>query len=382
MAPSTEELSSLVWEAGAVGNLGGAAVDIAGNVYIADEVNNAIYQSGAATQQLTTLVSSGLREPTGVAVDGSGNVYIADTSNSAIKEWSASTQQVTMLLSSGLLGPTAVALDGAGNIYMIDTQHAIKEIPYAFVGPASLNEPATAGTDSLLPVLPATAPLNGVYAPTSDSSWLTIGAIANGVVSFSFTANTSTASRVAHISILGQQIAVTQAAGATVPAGPTVVSYSVICGTNCLCNMVPNARVHLPWQITGVRVVFSQPISTADIASLTGVSATGFSGLGTTTLTWTFAGVWNGNLATTLATSGAHAIASTAGTLGGANTGFNLKILEGDMNDDGIVNASDTIMVSNARSASYNIYADINGDGVVDINDVQVVRTRNGQSNR
>jgi hypothetical protein len=155
-------------------------------------------------------VSSGLYRPQGVAVDGSGNVYIADDFNSAVKEWSASTQQVTTLASAGLLRPNAVAVDGARNVYIADDGNfGMYVLPYAFVGPASLTEPASAGTDSLLPVLPSTQSLTGVYAPTSDSSWLTIGTIADGVVSFSFAANTS-ATRMAHISILGQQITVVQ----------------------------------------------------------------------------------------------------------------------------------------------------------------------------
>jgi hypothetical protein len=105
-----------------------------------------------------------------------------------------------------------VAVDGFGNVYIPDRGNsALKEIPYAFVGPANLTEPSSAGTDSLLPVLPSTASLTGVFAPSSDQSWLTIGTITNGVVSFSFTANTSTSSRTAHIAVLGEQITVTQA---------------------------------------------------------------------------------------------------------------------------------------------------------------------------
>ncbi|MGB7758226.1 MAG: SBBP repeat-containing protein, partial [Bryobacteraceae bacterium] len=189
----------------------GVAVDGLGNLYIADTGNSAIKEWNAVTQQVTPLVSSGLNNPYGAAVDGSGNVYIADTGNSAIKEWSAATQQVTPLVSSGLNSPQGVAVDGLGNIYIADTgNNTISEIPYAFVGPASLTEPDSAGTDSLLPVIPATAPLTGVYAPASDSSWLTIGTIASGVVGFSFTANTNPGARVAHIAILGERIAVTQ----------------------------------------------------------------------------------------------------------------------------------------------------------------------------
>src|SRR5207249_3133762 len=54
---------------GASGNFYGAAVDAAGNVYIADYNNNAIRRLDAATQQVSTLVSTGLNRPVGVAVD-------------------------------------------------------------------------------------------------------------------------------------------------------------------------------------------------------------------------------------------------------------------------------------------------------------------------
>ena len=160
-----------------------------------------------------------------------------------------------------------------------------------------------------------------------------------------------------------------------------MVSYNVICGTACQYNMVTSSRVHLPWQITGVQVVFSQVITSANVNSLTGVSASGFSGLGTNTLTWTFTGVTNGNLATALATTGGNAIQSAGGALSGSNTSFGLKILQGDMNDDGVVNASDLVLVNNARSQAYNIFADINGDGVVNTADVLVVQHQLGQSN-
>ncbi|MGA2736652.1 MAG: SBBP repeat-containing protein [Bryobacteraceae bacterium] len=203
---STQQVTTLF----SVGSAVGLAVDASGNVYTVG--GGAVNEWSASTQQVTPLVSAGLNNPSGVAVDGSGNVYIADSGNNAVEEWSASTQQTTTLAPTGLNNPSGVAVDGSGNIYIADTgNQAIKEIPYAFVGPASgLTEPATAGSDALLPVLPATAPLTGIFAPTSNQSWLTIGTIAGGVVNFSFTANASNASQTAQITILGQQISVTQ----------------------------------------------------------------------------------------------------------------------------------------------------------------------------
>jgi sugar lactone lactonase YvrE len=206
---STQQLTTLV--SSGLNYPQGVAVDGSGNVYIADTFNSTIKEWSASTQQVSALVSSGLDNPYGVAVDGAGNVYIADSYNWAIKEWSPSTQQVTTLVSSGLHFPFGLAVDASGNVYIADTGDSIiDEIPYAFVGPASVTEPGSAGSDSLLPVLPATTSLTGVFAPTSDQSWLTIGTIADGVISFSFTANTTNSDRVAHINVLGQQITVTQ----------------------------------------------------------------------------------------------------------------------------------------------------------------------------
>ena len=215
----------------------------------------------------------------------------------------------------------------------------------------------------------------GIFIPTSGSCTVTFTVTSanlggnNNQTSGVATTQTSTAGSVSNIATL------------TVTSGPTVVSYNVICGTSCLYNMVGGTRVHLPWQITGVQVVFSQVITSADASSLTGVSVGGFSGLGSNTLTWTFTGVTNGNLPTALATTGPHAIQSVGGTLAGSNTSFALKILQGDMNDDGVVNSQDLVLVNNARSQAYNIFADINGDGVVNTADVLVVQHQLGQSN-
>ena len=250
---STQQVTTLV--SSGLNNPYGIAVDGSGNVYIADAGNNAIKEFSPSTQTVTTLVSSGLNQPFAVAVDGSGNVYIADTGDNAVKEWNASTQQVTTLVSSGLEPavrygggwfrqclrsryrrrrrqgverstqqvttlassglnfPFGVAVDGSGNVYFSDSANdAIYTIPLAFTGPASFSETFAAGSDSLLQVIPSTQSLTGVYAPTSDQSWLTIGTISGRVVGYSFTFNNTGSPRMANITILGQQIPVTQQA--------------------------------------------------------------------------------------------------------------------------------------------------------------------------
>ncbi len=61
-------------------------------------------------------------------------------------------------------------------------------------------------------VLPATANLTGPFAPVSDSPWLTITGITNGVVSLAFTANPSATNRTANITLMGMAVPVTQSA--------------------------------------------------------------------------------------------------------------------------------------------------------------------------
>jgi hypothetical protein len=162
-------------------------------------------------------------------------------------------------------------------------------------------------------------------------------------------------------------------------SGLTVVSYSVIFGSASLTYNVganPASRTRLPWLITGVQVVFSAPVSSADPNSLSGVTTVGFSGLGTNTLTWTISPISLANVATALAGSGADAIKDAGGNALNGGGGFiqNFKVLMGDYNDDGVVNAVDTVGVNSKINQPYNLLADINGDGVVDINDVRVTR--------
>src|ERR1017187_5185393 len=209
----------------------GVAVDSAGNVYIADYDNNAIKEWSAASNTVTTLVASGLDLPAGVAVDGAGNVYIADTGNNAIKKWTAASNTVTTLVASGLNGPLGVAVDGVGNAYIADTyNNAIEELPHAFVDPTARLETADAGNGALPAVLPATENLLAPFAPSSDSSWLTITGVTNGVVNFSFTANFGS-SRTANIILLGQTIPVTQG-GPTYSLGANALLVGPLAGSN------------------------------------------------------------------------------------------------------------------------------------------------------
>ncbi|MGA2600985.1 MAG: Ig-like domain-containing protein, partial [Bryobacteraceae bacterium] len=285
----------------------GVSVDTAGNVYVVDSYNQAVKVLGPGSQQLTTLVGSGLYYPQDAAADPSGNVYITTAYSAPLQEWNAVTQSVTTFAPTGLSTPFEIASDNVGNLYVTDpTNKTLWEVTSVFVGPASASEPAGPGSDSLLPVLPATAPLSGVFAPTSDQSWLTIGTVSNGIVNFSFTANASTSARTAHIAILGQTIPVTQSGA--VPASVAVVSGSNqsaavnVTFSQPLVAVVKDANGD---PLQGITVNFAGPMTGASVASTS--AQTGSNGQATVNVT--------GNTA-----AGSYSVtASVAGVSGAAS---------------------------------------------------------------
>ncbi|MBW7474827.1 cadherin-like beta sandwich domain-containing protein [Paenibacillus oenotherae] len=127
----------------------GVAVDVEGNLYIADKYNNRIRKvdtSGIISTIAGTggndysgdgglAVAAQLSSPGGVAVDSEGNLYIADTSNHRIRKVDADGIITTVAGSddSGFSGdggsaitarlyyPDAVAADSHGNLYIADT---------------------------------------------------------------------------------------------------------------------------------------------------------------------------------------------------------------------------------------------------------------------
>ena len=136
---------------------GTIAVDLSGNVIIADQLNNRI-RMVTPSGTISTIAGTGvagymgdgsaataaqLNQPSGVAVDGSGNVYIADFMNHVIRKINTS-GIITTVAGTGTAGyfgdcaaataaqlanPSAVAADGAGNIYITDEiNHAIRKV--------------------------------------------------------------------------------------------------------------------------------------------------------------------------------------------------------------------------------------------------------------
>ena len=134
----------------------GAAVDSAGNLYVADTDNDTIRKVAVSTGAVTTLAglagNSGnadgtgsaarFNSPSGVAVDGAGNVYVADTLNHTLRRVTSQGVVSTLAGATGssgstdgtgsaaqFQGPQGLAIDSASNLYVADTNnHTIRKV--------------------------------------------------------------------------------------------------------------------------------------------------------------------------------------------------------------------------------------------------------------
>ncbi len=138
------------------------ALDAAGDLFIADSVNDRIREVNHATGIITTMAGNGivgfsgdngsataaeLDSPKGITVNSAGLLFIADSFNNRIREVNLATGTITTVAGNGTSGfsgdsgpataaeldyPTAVALDSAGDLFIADSyNNRIREVNYA-----------------------------------------------------------------------------------------------------------------------------------------------------------------------------------------------------------------------------------------------------------
>ncbi len=133
----------------------GVAIDSAGDLFIADDAENAIREVVRATGDITTIAGDGtagysgdggtataaeLNGPNGVAVDPAGDVFIADTGTNVIREVVTATGQIITVAGDGkegysgdngpatvaeLDGPGRVVVDPAGEVFVADSNNSV-----------------------------------------------------------------------------------------------------------------------------------------------------------------------------------------------------------------------------------------------------------------
>ncbi len=132
----------------------GAAVDSAGNLYIADTANNVIRRVDTAGT-ITTVAGNGtaafsgdngaataatLNTPSGLTFDSTGNLYIADSGNNRVRRVNKFTGSISTFAGNGtaafggdngaatsakLWNPKSLAFDGTGNLYIADSSNSV-----------------------------------------------------------------------------------------------------------------------------------------------------------------------------------------------------------------------------------------------------------------
>src|SRR5206468_2831388 len=204
----------------------GVALDVAGNLFIADQDNFVIRRVDATTHQISTVAgtpgisgfagdggpatAAELSNTTGVALDGAGNLFIADTGNCVIRKVVAATGAISTVAGIGgacgfagdggaataaeLNLPFDVVLDGAGDLFIADSGNCVIREVVAATGAISTAAGIGRACGSAGAGAPATAAetTTPTTSATVATATLSTAASTNGPTSRTATTATTT----------------------------------------------------------------------------------------------------------------------------------------------------------------------------------------------
>lgn len=264
----------------------GVFVDRSGDIFIADTGDNRVREVIAATGIIQTIAGNGtagfsgdngpatsaqLHSPTGVAVDLFGNVFIADTGNNVVREVLASNQQIVTYAGNGTAGssgnggaatsaqlnmPTGVALDASGDLFIADSNNnVVREVNVsnqniqvvAGTGTASFSGDGGSGTSAALnsPRGVAISTLGGLFIADSGNNRIrevaalvSVSGVRLSTATLSFgTVVTTTTSAPQSVTITNTGAAPLEVAGATI-TGANIADFAAT--NNCTSAITTN----------------------------------------------------------------------------------------------------------------------------------------------
>ena len=346
-------------------------------------------QSVSTNQNTAVAVTLTATDP-----DAGDTLTYAVTSAPAHGTLSGTAPNLTYTPTAGYTGPDSFKFQAtdnhgaASNIATVSiTVNAVNHAPTANNQSVSTNQDTAVAvtltaTDpdagDTLTYTVTSSPAHGTLSGTAPNLTYTPTAGYTGPDSFQFKAtdNHGAASNLATVSLT------------VVPVQATVSAVSASWGTAETATLQTNAdglrllpagrTTDLPWLAInklGITLSSAAALSASDI-TVTGLTVANYgpvtvSGSGTSyTIT----------LAQPITL--ADRVTITIGNAGITSFTRRLDVLPGDVNDDGVVNSQDAVLVRNAylgyQGAVPTVIEDINGDAVVDVNDYNLVRQRNG----
>ena len=99
----------------------GVALDVSGNLYIADRDNARVRRVAPDGTITTVAATADWVAPSGVSVDAAGNIYVVDTGLKQVLQITPAGATKRVAASLTLTAPAAAVEDAAGNLYIADT---------------------------------------------------------------------------------------------------------------------------------------------------------------------------------------------------------------------------------------------------------------------